>query len=467
MGYRTMIVGTDGSATANVARDAAIRLAKRLRAHLILVCAYSPPRMSAALARTVGEKAEETARRAGVEASLELGQAEPADLILQVAEGREADLLVLGNKGMGQPSRFRLGSVPERVAHFAPCDLLIVDTTRFAQSGRAAPAQYRRVLAATDGSPTAGEAARKAFELALMLGADVTLVYVGDPIVGAIKLEDAARSAPDGVEVETRIVQGDPAEQICAVAEGEGVDLLVVGNKGMSGARRFLLGSVPNKVAHYAPADVLIAKTVDRSVQDIAPGHGAVVEMGGRKMAVYKDDGGGVIALSPRCTHMGCTVDWNDADRTWDCPCHGSRYSFAGQVIKGPATRGLDGSEGAAQGPADGASSPARPASRKGQRFVIVGASLAGATAAGTLRQEGFDGRLELIGAEAHYPYERPPLSKSFLRGETAFEEALVHPVGFYRDHDIVTRFGTRVMSVDPRERSPWIRGRSCPSTGC
>jgi 3-phenylpropionate/trans-cinnamate dioxygenase ferredoxin reductase subunit len=449
-----MVVGTDGSATANVARDAAIRLAKRMRAHLILVCAYDPPRMSATLARTVGEKAEEAARKAGVEASLELGRAEPADLILQVAEGRGADLLVLGNKGMGQPSRFRLGSVPERVAHFAPCDLLIVDTSRFAQSGRPAPAQYRRVLAATDGSPTAGEAARKAFELALMLGADVTLVYVGDPIVGAIKLEDTARTAPEGVEVETRIVQGDPAEQICAAAEAGDIDLLVVGNKGMSGARRFLLGSVPNKVAHYAPADVLIAKTVDLSVQDIEPGHGAVVEMGGRKMAVFKDDGGGVVALNPRCTHMGCTVDWNDADRTWDCPCHGSRYSFDGRVIRGPATRGLDGSEGVDRGPAEGESIATPVArSRRGQRFVIVGASLAGATAAATLRQEGFDGRLELIGAEAHYPYERPPLSKSFLRGETAFEEALVHPVDFYRDHDIVTRFGTRVISVDARER--------------
>jgi 3-phenylpropionate/trans-cinnamate dioxygenase ferredoxin reductase subunit len=453
MGYRTMVVGTDGSATANVARDAAIRLARRMRAHLVLVCAYDPPRMSAALARTVGEKAKEAARGAGVEASLELGRAEPADLILQVAEKRGADLLILGNKGMGQPSRFRLGSVPERVAHFSPCDLLIVDTSRFAESGRPAPAQYSRVLAATDGSPTAAEAARKAFELALMLGADVTLVYVGDPIVGAIKLEDTARTAPEGVEVQSKIVQGDPAEQICAVAEAEEVDLLVVGNKGMSGARRFLLGSVPSRVAHYAPADVLIAKTVDLSVQDIEPGHGAVVEMGGRKMAVFKDESGAVVALSPRCTHMGCTVDWNDADRTWDCPCHGSRYSLDGQVIKGPATRGLDGSEGVVRGPAD-RTAPAAHHSRKGQRFVIVGAGLTGGTAAATLREEGFDGRLELIGAEAHYPYERPPLSKSFLRGETAFEEALVRPVGFYRDNDVVTRFATRATAVDPRERA-------------
>jgi 3-phenylpropionate/trans-cinnamate dioxygenase ferredoxin reductase subunit len=456
MGYRTIVVGTDGSATANVARDAAVRMAKRWRAELVLVCAYDPPRMSAALARTVADRAIDAARQAGVEATAELGRAEPTDLILQVAEGRDADLLVVGNKGMGQPSRFRLGSVAERVAHFAPCDLLIVDTSRFADPDRPAPGQYRRILAATDGSPTATEASRKAFELALMLGADVTLVYVGDPIVGAIKLEDTARSRPEGVDVETKIVQGDPAEQICAVAEAQGADLLVVGNKGMSGARRFLLGSVPNRVAHYSPADVLIAKTVDLSILDVEPGHGAVLEMDGRKTAAYKDEGGRVIALSPRCTHMGCIVDWNDADKTWDCPCHGSRYSFDGKVIQGPAVRGLDGPEGQderpVQPPADRTVAP-RTLSRKGDRFVIVGASLTGGTAAATLRQEGFDGRLELIGAENHYPYERPPLSKSFLRGETAFEEALVQPVSFYRDNEIVTRFSTRATSIDPSDR--------------
>jgi 3-phenylpropionate/trans-cinnamate dioxygenase ferredoxin reductase subunit len=457
VGYRTIVVGTDGSPTANVARDAAIRLAKRWRAEVVLACAYEQPRMSAEVARTVAEQAAEAARRAGVDASVQLGRAEPADLILEVAEARGADLLVVGNKGMGQPSRFRLGSVPERVAHFAPCDLLIVDTSRFAESGRQAPAQYGRIVAATDGSPTAAEAARKAFEIALMLGADVTLVYVGDPIVGAIKLEDTARSAPQGVLVESKIVQGDPAEQICSVAESEGADLVVVGNKGLSGARRFLLGSVPNKVAHYAPTDVLIAKTVDLAVQDLEPGHGAVVELEGRRMAVFKEEGGRVIALSPRCTHMGCIVDWNDADKTWDCPCHGSRYSFEGKVIRGPATRGLDGSEGAvAERPAV---APPSGRSRKAERFVIVGASLAGGTAAATLREEGFDGHLTLIGAEAHYPYERPPLSKSFLRGETPFEEALVQPVSFFKDSEVHTRFATTATAVDTAERVVVIEG--------
>jgi len=85
--------------------------------------------------------------------------------------------------------------------------------------------------------------------------------------------------------------------------------------------------------------------------------------------------------------------------------------------------------------------------------YVIVGASLAGATAAMTLREEGADGPVTLIGAEQEAPYERPPLSKAYLRGDTPFDKALVRPLAFYADHDIRTMFGTRVIRVDPSER--------------
>ncbi|HET9261754.1 MAG TPA: FAD-dependent oxidoreductase [Vicinamibacterales bacterium] len=85
--------------------------------------------------------------------------------------------------------------------------------------------------------------------------------------------------------------------------------------------------------------------------------------------------------------------------------------------------------------------------------FVVVGASLAGATAAATLRQDGFDGHITLIGAEPHLPYERPPLSKQYLRGETTFEKALVRPATFYDEHRIETIFGVRATRVEPAER--------------
>src|SRR3954471_18146224 len=83
------------------------------------------------------------------------------------------------------------------------------------------------------------------------------------------------------------------------------------------------------------------------------------------------------------------------------------------------------------------------------QTFVIVGASLAGAKAAETLRTEGFDGRVVLVGAEQDRPYERPPLSKDYLRGETA-ERPYVHEAGFYDEHAIDLRLGRTAVSLDP-----------------
>jgi len=84
------------------------------------------------------------------------------------------------------------------------------------------------------------------------------------------------------------------------------------------------------------------------------------------------------------------------------------------------------------------------------QTFVIVGASLAGAKAAETLRAEGFDGRLVLIGEEAERPYERPMLSKEYLRGEKPAAKLYVHDEGFYADNGIELMTGTRVQSLDP-----------------
>lgn len=86
-------------------------------------------------------------------------------------------------------------------------------------------------------------------------------------------------------------------------------------------------------------------------------------------------------------------------------------------------------------------------------RHVIVGASLAGATAAITLREEGADGAVTLIGAEHEPPYERPPLSKNYLRGDLPFDKTLVRPSAFYAEHGIETIFGTRATRIDPSAR--------------
>lgn len=83
------------------------------------------------------------------------------------------------------------------------------------------------------------------------------------------------------------------------------------------------------------------------------------------------------------------------------------------------------------------------------QTMLIVGASLAGAKAAETLREEGYKGRVVLIGAEPERPYERPPLSKDYLRGEAGREKVYVHDEGFYAEHDIELRMGRTAVSLD------------------
>jgi 3-phenylpropionate/trans-cinnamate dioxygenase ferredoxin reductase component len=85
--------------------------------------------------------------------------------------------------------------------------------------------------------------------------------------------------------------------------------------------------------------------------------------------------------------------------------------------------------------------------------FVIVGASLAGASAAATLRQDGFDGEVMLVGAEPQLPYERPPLSKQYLRGEIPFEKTLVRPAAFYQQNRIEMLLGVRAARVHPSAR--------------
>ena len=82
-------------------------------------------------------------------------------------------------------------------------------------------------------------------------------------------------------------------------------------------------------------------KAENIETDDIKPGSGAVVDLEGSKVGVYKDEDGKPHFIKPVCTHLGCILEWNDADKTWDCPCHGSRYDKYGKNIYGPATKNL------------------------------------------------------------------------------------------------------------------------------
>jgi Rieske Fe-S protein len=110
----------------------------------------------------------------------------------------------------------------------------------------------------------------------------------------------------------------------------------------------------------YIARDRLAAGQAE-SPEQVPPGTGSVVRSQGKMLAVYRDESGGIHARSAVCTHMGCYVHWNPAERSWDCPCHGSRFDTDGSVLNGPATKGLAAAEPDAEDPlAVPVTSPAR-----------------------------------------------------------------------------------------------------------
>ena len=85
-----------------------------------------------------------------------------------------------------------------------------------------------------------------------------------------------------------------------------------------------------------------ITKPGRRPIGDLQPGEGDIVRLDGEAVAAYRDDDGVLTAVCATCTHLGCRVNWNTAERSWDCPCHGSRFSPAGDVLEGPAVHNLE-----------------------------------------------------------------------------------------------------------------------------
>jgi nucleotide-binding universal stress UspA family protein len=121
---------------------------------------------------------------------------------------------------------------------------------------------YATLLVGTDGSETANRAVERAVALAGRLGARLLVAFVGDAEEGRGVLDAVlAQHAGAGVQMDGSLLTGDPADALLGLARAEDVDLIVVGNKGMSGAQRFLLGSVPNKVSHQSDRDVLVVHT--------------------------------------------------------------------------------------------------------------------------------------------------------------------------------------------------------------
>jgi nucleotide-binding universal stress UspA family protein len=285
--FRNIVVGTDGSERAARAVAQAADLARANNSTLHVIHAYQGTRESIEEAgRKVVERIEDELASSGVRLQTYALQGDPADVMIDWSDSHEADLIVVGNKGMtGRRGRF-LGSIPNAVSHAAMAAVMIVQTQSDARG-------FRVIVAGTDGSERAGRAVLFAAELAHAFGAQLHLVlaYKGvaqataDALAsGAVvtppadleeEAKDEAAAIGGGLEaqaealrarglmVETHAITGSPANAILDTANGVGADLVVVGNRGMTGSKR-VLGSVPNTLSHQAKCAVLIVPTDDR-----------------------------------------------------------------------------------------------------------------------------------------------------------------------------------------------------------
>lgn len=277
--YRTVIVGTDGSATATEAVQRAAMLAAGMKAPLLVAAVFVRPRpedfgppsqraempreswLSAsyrAAAETVADAAGLARAAAGQDLAVDTvtPEGEPADMLLAEAERRPGSLLVVGNQGMTGSQRFLLGSVPNKISHHAVGDVLIMRT-----GDQRALQSPRRFLVATDGSETATRAVLRGAQVAAALGAEVTILTVDDDAGRARRTLDGAAGVVEqaGVAATRKHRTGHAAEQIIEAEKGH--DIVVVGNRGMTGAGRLMLGNVPNRVSHHSETDLLIVST--------------------------------------------------------------------------------------------------------------------------------------------------------------------------------------------------------------
>ncbi|MEA2459978.1 MAG: hypothetical protein QOH90_155 [Actinomycetota bacterium] len=285
--YRKIVAGTDLSETAAVAVEHAGWIASRVGAELVLVHAGTDP----------GEPLKELGEKYKAETVVTSGP--PAEALLNEAERLGADLLVVGSVGMSGAKRFMLGNVPNKVSHHAQKDLLIVKTEKRKGGGEG----YKKLLAGTDGSPTAMRAVQMASEFANRLGASLTIACVYEHIsehemeqmrragssdaIGQWSAGRSGRDTPDefkwriastshaedvldraltcaaehNVEPELRAIEGNAAEELLTLAENENFDMIAVGSVGMAGPKRFMLGNVPHRITHHSPTDVLILHT--------------------------------------------------------------------------------------------------------------------------------------------------------------------------------------------------------------
>jgi nucleotide-binding universal stress UspA family protein len=211
--------------------------------------------------RKILRGAEEFFKEEKIDVTAELVRAEdPAEKILQIVKESGYDLLMLGNVSEIQARRFSLGSVAEKISLHAKSPVLIAKRKT----------KIRKLLVAVDGSANADKALKYAVQFCQPFRAEITLLHVeeaslfelepkGTRKVGEQILADAAAKVRD-VTFDSRLEIGDPATVILKVAKQEDCDLIVLGSRGLSSVKRFLLGSVSADVSMHAQRSVLIVR---------------------------------------------------------------------------------------------------------------------------------------------------------------------------------------------------------------
>ena len=284
--YETMVVGFDDSQSSRAALIEASNMAKRNGGKVILVHAVffdseefgiAPEQLEKRL--KIGEKAciqsqEMVSSEFGVDVQSLLCQGDPPDVILDIAEGKKADLIVLGTHGRRGLNRLLMGSVTSRIILDAPMDVLVVKKPCTKCTG-----EYKSILVPFDGSDFSKRALHRACQVAREHDGEVNVIYViprYEEMLGffrtdsirkslmqeATKITDSAKelASLEGSVIKTTITEGYSSDKIIEAAKEAGHDLIVMGSHGYRGVNKAIMGSTAERVIIDASCPVLIVR---------------------------------------------------------------------------------------------------------------------------------------------------------------------------------------------------------------
>ena len=284
-----LLLSTDGSEFSEGAVREAVKLAKIGSSKLFVLSVIETNPEFEVLAPQIVEKEEEQTRdrleqvkskaaKEGVECEIIARHTEsPFQAIIEEAEKKQADMIIMGRRGRTGIRRLLMGSVTAKVIGYSPCNVLVVP--------RLAEIKYEKILVATDGSKYSAAAASEAIGIAKRCGAELFIISVvptetASPfdivhsemqheMIAQKEFRDGEKNVNDllviakqeGVKVEGHIIQGRPYEAIVENAREKGADLIVMGSHGRTGMERLLMGSVTERVVGNADCSVLVVKT--------------------------------------------------------------------------------------------------------------------------------------------------------------------------------------------------------------